>query len=108
MPATLSRPCTGTSSEIQKNFSWPVRELTKIRQQSYDGFRQACAVLHLDRRLVLQERRSDLGKIFHVRPEDERLAVHGRLENVVPARRDQTAADEDDGRDLEQVRELSE
>ena len=48
----------------------------------------------LHRRAVVEERAGDLGEVLHVRPEHDRLAVHGRLEDVVAARIDQAAADE--------------
>ena len=61
----------------------------------------------LDRRVVLDERPRDLREVLHVGPEHDRLAEHGRLEDVVSALVDQAAADEDRGRDLVELRELA-
>ena len=61
----------------------------------------------LDRGAVVEERPRDLREVLHVRTEHDRLAEDRRLEDVVASRVDQAAADEDRGRDLEELRELA-
>ena len=53
-------------------------------------------VAHLDRGAPAEERRGNLPEVLHVRAEHDRLAEHRRLEDVVPARRHEAAADEHD------------
>ena len=57
---------------------------------------QLAVPAHLDRRAVGDERGRDLREVLHVRPEDDRLAEHGRFEDVVAAGGDEAAADEHD------------
>src|SRR6187431_1321879 len=59
----------------------------RIAQQSDDRCLELSRVVHLDRRAIRQERLRDLIEVLHVRPEDDRLAVEGRLENVVSTSR---------------------
>ena len=63
--------------------------------------------LHLDGRVVGQERVGDLLEVLHVRAEHDRLAEDRRLEDVVAAVIDEAAADEDRGRQLIELRQLA-
>ena len=63
--------------------------------------------LHLHGRVVGEERVGDLPEILHVGTEDDRLAEHGRLENIVAAVVHEAAADEDGGGELIELRQLA-
>ena len=56
---------------------------------------------------LAQKRLGDLREVLHVRAEDDRLAEHRRLEDVVAAVIDEAAADEHDGRHLIELRQLA-
>ena len=53
------------------------------------------------------ERLGDLLEVVHVRAEDDRLAEHRRLQDIVPAGVNQAAPDEDGGGDLIHLRQLA-
>jgi len=63
--------------------------------------------VHLDGAAILEERAGDLGEVVHVRAEDDRLAEHRGLEDVVAAGVGQAAADEHQRGNLVQLRELA-
>ena len=63
--------------------------------------------LHLDRRVVGEERVGDLLEVLHVRAEDDRLAEDRRLEDVVAAVIHEAAADEHGRRHLVELRQLA-
>ena len=67
---------------------------TGSERRSTSTVSSSVAELHLDGAAVLEERAGDLGEVVHVRAEDDRLAEHRRLEDVVAAGVDQAAADE--------------
>src|SRR6187549_1719232 len=52
----------------------------RIAQQSNDRRLELTSVVHLEGRAIRQERLRDLVEVLHVRPEDDRLAIEGRLE----------------------------
>ena len=64
--------------------------------------------LHLHRRAVGDEGVGDLLEVLHVRAEDDRLAEHRRLQDVVSALVDQAPADEHRRRHLIELRQLAE
>src|SRR5262245_57042568 len=62
---------------------------------------------HLDGRVLREKAFRNLGEVVHVRPEDDRTSMNSRLEDVVAAQRHEAPADEDRGRDLIQLRKLT-
>src|ERR1051325_2606867 len=78
-----------------------------IANQAEDRLFELGARAHLDGRAVVEKRLGDLAEVLHVRPEDDRFAVERRLEDVVSASGNEAAADEHDGRNLIELRELA-
>src|SRR5690606_6854920 len=79
----------------------------RIVEQPHHHLLELATILHLNGRVLAEELGGNLREVVHVRAEDDRLAVDGRLQDVVPALRDQAAADEDDRRNLQQVGQLA-
>ena len=61
----------------------------------------------LHRGAVVEEGPRDLGEVLHVRTKHDWLPEDRRLQDIVAASVDEAAADEDRGRDLEQLRQLA-
>jgi hypothetical protein len=79
----------------------------RVLQQTRDRPPQLGRVPDLHERPRLPELVANLLEVLHVGADDHRAPRHAGLEDVVPARRDQAAADEDDGRERIGLRELS-
>src|SRR5262245_19567089 len=73
-----------------------VAQQTRERVPQLRRQRAGVGVAQLKESAPAKELRGDLAKIFHVRPDDDRLRVERRLQNVVSPLRDQASADEDD------------
>ena len=81
--------------------------LDRVRQQLHERRLELGGRADLDRAAVVDERPGDVREVVHVRPEHDRLAEHRGLEDVVPSRIDQAAADEDHGGHLIHLRQLA-
>ena len=79
----------------------------RIVHQRENRIMQLALAMHLNRSAIGDERVRDLAEVLHVRTKDDRLAVNGRLEDVVSTRRNEAAADENGGGDLIELRQLA-
>ena len=66
----------------------------RVRQQFAEDALQFLRVFHLHGGVFVEKRAGDVGEILHVRPEDHRLALRGRLDRVLPADGREAFADE--------------
>src|SRR5690606_19130716 len=79
------------------------RAFDRIAEEPDDHFPQVVGRLHLNGRALAQELVGNLREVLHVRTEDDRLAVHGRFQDVVPALPGQARPHEDDGGNLQEA-----
>ena len=111
--AGLLRPAAGSSCAIaaivRSRAPWlasriacAARPSACLLAASASRSRNAASSSHSSRTCTrgarIEERRGNLLEVLHVRPEQDRPAVHGRLQDVVAAGRNQAAADEHDRR----------